>query len=75
MKTSQLIEKQSDTFSTRHCHTSHMTHMGPSSTYAANPVTDFDEDKVARIIQAIEAGIFQINAKAIADKLIQKLTK
>ena len=31
---------------------------------------DFDSDKVQRIAQAIRDGKFQINAEAIADKLI-----
>ena len=31
---------------------------------------DFDAEKVARIAQAIRDGKFQVNAEAIADKLI-----
>jgi negative regulator of flagellin synthesis FlgM len=31
---------------------------------------DFDAEKVARVAQAIHDGKFQINAEAIADKLI-----
>jgi negative regulator of flagellin synthesis FlgM len=31
---------------------------------------DFDADKVARIAQAIREGKFEVNAEAIADKLI-----
>ncbi len=31
---------------------------------------DFDTEKVARIAQAIRDGKFQVNAEAIADKLI-----
>jgi len=31
---------------------------------------DFDAEKVARIAQAIRDGQFQVNAEAIADKLI-----
>lgn len=41
-----------------------------SSLMAGSSNSDFDADKVARIAQAISEGKFQINAEAIADKLI-----
>lgn len=56
---------------------------GPSSTVALSPAAalrinqlklnaDFDAAKVARIAQAIRDGKFEIDAEAIADKLIGK---
>lgn len=37
---------------------------------AQGNTADFDADKVARIAQAIRDGRFEVNAEAIADKLI-----
>lgn len=37
---------------------------------AQGNTADFDADKVARIAQAIRDGQFEVNAEAIADKLI-----
>jgi negative regulator of flagellin synthesis FlgM len=37
---------------------------------AQGNTADFDADKVARIAQAIREGKFEVNAEAIADKLI-----
>lgn len=37
---------------------------------AQGNTADFDADKVARIAQAIRDGKFEVNAEAIADKLI-----
>jgi negative regulator of flagellin synthesis FlgM len=41
-----------------------------STALAADTSADFDAEKVERIAQAIRDGKFQVNAEAIADKLI-----
>jgi negative regulator of flagellin synthesis FlgM len=41
-----------------------------SALAAQGSSADFDADKVARIAQAIRDGKFEVNAEAIADKLI-----
>ena len=45
--------------------------LSPAATLLAGANSaDFDAEKVARIAQAIRDGKFQVNAEAIADKLI-----
>jgi negative regulator of flagellin synthesis FlgM len=46
--------------------------LSSQATVAGNEASraDFDSEKVARIAQAIRDGKFQVNAEAIADKLI-----
>ena len=46
--------------------------LSSQATLAGNEASrgDFDSDKVQRIAQAIRDGKFQVNAEAIADKLI-----